>query len=140
MDGGDGIDTLKFQDAATASLATGVANDGGGTDMLTSIENLTGSPYADTLTGDAGSNQLDGLNGADTLDGGGGNDVLVGRLGDDSLTGGAGAQPERRGRLGHRGIHLGDQREPDHRHGLRRRHSDLHREPHGLALRGRPGG
>ena len=88
LDGGGGIDTaVYFYNAAgaTVNLATGMASDGnGGTDTLSNIENVRGSRFADTLTGNGGSNRLDGADGDDTLDGGGGDDTLVGGTGEDS--------------------------------------------------------
>jgi Ca2+-binding RTX toxin-like protein len=62
-------------------------------DTLRGFENLLGSNFADTLTGNIAANRLDGGAGEDTLDGGGGNDTLVGGagVGRDSLDGGAGA-------------------------------------------------
>jgi Ca2+-binding RTX toxin-like protein len=65
----------------TVTLATpGVAQNtiNAGTDTLTSIENLVGSDFNDTLTGDAGANKLEGGVGNDTLNGGLGNDTLDG--------------------------------------------------------------
>lgn len=91
FDGGNGIDIIKFTSAATADLSNFYANDGEGNEPVSGIENLTGSPSADTLTGDAGSNVLDGQNGNDTLDGREGSDTLIGRLGNDFLIGGPGA-------------------------------------------------
>jgi len=46
-------------------------------DVLTGIENLTGSAFADTLTGGAGRDALDGGAGNDSLTGGAGADVFV---------------------------------------------------------------
>jgi len=94
LTGGAGTDTASYSDAAaavtvslavTAAQATGVS-----TDTLAGIENLVGSTFGDTLTGDAGANRLDGGLGNDTLNGGEGDDVLIGGLGDDTLTGGGG--------------------------------------------------
>ncbi len=53
----------------TVSLAIATAQDtiGAGTDTLTNIENLTGSAFDDTLSGDAGDNVLDGGDGTDTV-------------------------------------------------------------------------
>jgi Ca2+-binding RTX toxin-like protein len=71
----------------TVTLATpGVAQNtvNAGTDTLTSIENLVGSDFNDTLTGDAGANVLDGGLGDDTLNGGGGADSLIGGDGNDN--------------------------------------------------------
>lgn len=52
-------------------------------DTLISIENLTGSAYADRLIGNAGSNVINGGAGDDLLDGGAGNDILTGGEGAD---------------------------------------------------------
>ncbi|MCA0400120.1 MAG: hypothetical protein LCH38_04805 [Proteobacteria bacterium] len=71
-----------------------------GSDILNSIESISGSQNGDTFVGfDAddvfyglgGNDQLFGHNGTDTLDGGAGNDTLVGGAGYDSLYGRAGA-------------------------------------------------
>jgi Ca2+-binding RTX toxin-like protein len=81
LDGGAGIDTVEYGSATTGvtvNLATGTASDG---DHLQNIENVIGTIYADTLTGDAGANSLSG---------GDGNDVLIGGAGADHLDGGAG--------------------------------------------------
>ena len=52
----------------TVSLAITTAQNtvGSGTDTLTNIENLTGSNFNDTLTGNAAANILSGLAGNDT--------------------------------------------------------------------------
>ncbi|MFM7464907.1 MAG: beta strand repeat-containing protein [Cyanobium sp.] len=95
-----GSDTVDYSDAMAAvkvSLAlTGAQNTGGsGFDVLISIENIFGSQFSDSLTGDAGNNTLNGGEGFgnDTLDGGLGNDVLNGGLGQDaaSYSGAAGS-------------------------------------------------
>jgi uncharacterized delta-60 repeat protein len=96
LDGAGGTDTVSYQYATagvTVSLATTAAQvtGGSGSDTLLNIERLTGSNYADTLTGNAGNNYLIGGTGNDTLNGGAGDDVLVGGLGADNLTGGTGA-------------------------------------------------
>ena len=44
---------------------------------MISIENLIGSPYQDTLTGDAGDNILEGGSGTDRLEGGPGQDTAA---------------------------------------------------------------
>jgi Ca2+-binding RTX toxin-like protein len=87
LNGGAGIDTASYEDsnaAVTVSLASGSGQ--GGTaqgDVLSSIENLYGSSYDDTLLGNSGANTLSGGAGHDTLKGGGGADVLDGGLGND---------------------------------------------------------
>lgn len=82
IDGGSGNDTLDGSAhgingdtlsyatataAVTASLATGTASGGGGSDTFTSFENLTGSAYDDNLAGNGGANRLDGGTGTDTV-------------------------------------------------------------------------
>jgi Ca2+-binding RTX toxin-like protein len=92
LDGGSGSDTVAYlYDPAGVSvnLTTGLATDGwGNTDTLISLENILGSPYADTLTGDAGPNVIEGGAGSDTLNGMGGSDRYVFRdnWGADTLT------------------------------------------------------
>jgi Ca2+-binding RTX toxin-like protein len=85
LDGGGGVDTAVYGNATsgvTASLVTGLATGGGGSDTFVGIENLTGSAFGDNLAGDAAAN---------VLRGGGGADVLTGGAGADDLFGGAGA-------------------------------------------------
>ncbi|MDZ4325156.1 MAG: VCBS domain-containing protein, partial [Pseudomonas sp.] len=97
LDGSTGNDTVSYQNSSTGvtvdlslgSVAQTSLGDAGG-DKLTGFENLTGSAFADILTGD-GNNILIGLGGNDTLNGGGGDDTLIGGLGQDTLTGGLGA-------------------------------------------------
>jgi Ca2+-binding RTX toxin-like protein len=95
IDGGDGNDTAVYSDSdvgVTVSLATGKGFDGTAEgDTLANVENLTGSPYDDTLIGDDGVNILDGGFGDDTIEGGGGDDILIGFYGHDTLRGGDGS-------------------------------------------------
>jgi Ca2+-binding RTX toxin-like protein len=95
MDGGGGVDEASYASSAAGvnvSLVQGVAGKGGDAegDTLTSIEIVSGSKFADTLTGNAGANILAGMDGDDTLDGGDGIDTLTGGAGADHLWGGAG--------------------------------------------------
>jgi serralysin len=94
LNGGAGIDTASYSDSAEGvevNLATGLGFFGSAEgDTLTGIENLDGSDFDDTLTGNALANRLIGGLGDDTLNGGGGNDLLIGGLGDDTLNGGGG--------------------------------------------------
>lgn len=64
LDGGEGRDTASYADATTAviiDLATATNNKGEATgDTFKSIENVEGSDFADTITGDAGHNLLGG--------------------------------------------------------------------------------
>jgi Ca2+-binding RTX toxin-like protein len=92
LDGGTGNDTASYASATNGvavslALAGVQATGGGGPDQLSSIENLTGSAFGDTLTGNDGANALAGGGGADTLTGGLGADVLSGGEGDDTLFG-----------------------------------------------------
>ena len=94
LNGGDGSDTADYRtsDAAISvdlSLGTNSGGHAAG-DTLTSIENIHGSNFADTLTGDAGQNNLFGNGGVDILSGGDGSDLIRGGSGADSIDGGAG--------------------------------------------------
>ncbi len=81
LDGGIGTDKVSYTDstsAVTVSLVTGATNTGGSAagDVLTNIENLTGSSYNDTLTGDSNNNTILGGLGADIINGGAGTDLV----------------------------------------------------------------
>ena len=60
-------------------------------DIISNIENITGSDYNDWLAGDDNANTLYGLLGNDRLEGGADADTLDGGLGADTLVGGADA-------------------------------------------------
>jgi Ca2+-binding RTX toxin-like protein len=85
LDGGNGFDTASYAEASTGVTVdlgvTGPQRTGEGANKLISIENLTGSAFADTLLGASQRN---------ILTGGAGDDVLVGRGGNDQLEGGEG--------------------------------------------------
>ncbi|WLH02720.1 retention module-containing protein [Pseudomonas beijingensis] len=96
LDGGSGNDTASYAhatSAVTVNLGLLAAQNtlGAGTDTLAGIENLVGSNFNDTLTGDGASNRINGGLGNDVLNGAGGDDVLIGGLGNNTLTGGSGA-------------------------------------------------
>jgi Ca2+-binding RTX toxin-like protein len=99
IDGGAGRDwvaiTGNFPSAAlVVDLAAGTMSGGGfATDsaVLVSIEDVSGTRFADRMSGDAFDNGFFGADGNDTLDGAAGNDNLQGGAGNDSLTGGAGS-------------------------------------------------
>ncbi len=82
MDGGDGIDRVEYwrsSSAVTVNLALGYGLGGEAQgDTYVSIEDVYGSRYDDTITGNGADNLLYGRNGDDTLNGGDGNDDLYG--------------------------------------------------------------
>lgn len=92
LDGGDGTDTADYQDSNTAiviNLGLGAALGGHAAgDTLSSIENIIGSAFNDTIYGDANVNVLTGGAGQDTLAGQDGDDQLFGGDGNDALSGG----------------------------------------------------
>jgi len=94
LDGGDGSDTAVYIGSTagvTIDLDMGTASGGEATgDVLTSIENLLGSDFADNFTGNVENNFFEGNGGDDMLFGGDGDDVLSGGDGDDNLAGDAG--------------------------------------------------
>ena len=85
IDGVSGSDTASYASAGSAVTVTlasqGVQQNtvGAGLDTLNNIDNLLGSAFNDTLTGDGNNNIIDGGSGA-------GNDTLVGGLGTDTVT------------------------------------------------------
>jgi serralysin len=100
MDGGADSDTASYVtsfSAVTINLATGQSSGGDADgDRFISIENLEGSGYQDSLTGDNQDNTLwgrgdddilIGLDGIDSLYGGDGDDRIEGNEGDDNLYG-----------------------------------------------------
>ena len=94
LDGGRGMDTADYSSSTEAVQISldGTAGTGGAAagDMLRNIENLIGSAYGDSLTGDDGDNMITAGAGADRLEGRDGDDVLTGGEGTDTLDGGDG--------------------------------------------------
>jgi len=78
--GGDGIDTVSYSNAlagvAVTINSTGISGDAAG-DILSGIENLIGSEFDDTLTGDASHNVIDGGAGDDIINAGAGVDTIT---------------------------------------------------------------
>jgi len=118
LDGGAGVDTADYSNAAAGVVVNlqqwSTSDDGdGGTDTLTSIENIVGSAFGDDLRGNdgvnviyggAGNDFIRGRSGGDTLYGDEGNDELLGDLGDDVMYGGTGAD-ELKGQDGNDTLH-----------------------------------
>lgn len=94
--GGYGIDEVDYSDSCCAvNVDLGTGQGWGGHahgDTYFGIENIRGSTWNDTLTGDAADNRIDGGRGADLIEGGRGDDDLQGGSGyyNDTLNGGAG--------------------------------------------------
>ena len=90
LDGDAGLDTASYAGSSTAvtvNLSDGTATGGDAEgDTFTSIENLTGSAFDDTLIGDSSDNVLEGGNGADTLDGGASADTASYAASDAAIT------------------------------------------------------
>jgi hypothetical protein len=93
LDGSAGSDTVAFNGTGTSAKTINLADGKVGTTTLVSVENATGSPATDAITGDASANKLDaGGGGADTIRGEGGDDTLTAAGSTDAmLYGGAGA-------------------------------------------------
>jgi len=111
LNGGDGGDTIEggggadvanyYESAAGVTVDLGVAKDADGYvtghtggdaagDRLKGIEDIYGSTYADTLTGDGGENWIWGDDGDDVITGGDDDDRLYGGEGRNIFTGGSG--------------------------------------------------
>ena len=104
LDGGSGFDRVSFFPPGSDTVASGVTvslllqgvaqDTGQGMDTLVGIEALSGTPFNDSLTGDANINWLisadfDAAGGDDQLYGLGGNDLLEVAAGNHILDGGA---------------------------------------------------
>jgi Ca2+-binding RTX toxin-like protein len=101
IDGGAGVNTLSFHRyiplqpqnpyGVTFDLLNPAAREpGGSSPSVINIQNVTGSGYADLISGDSGRNVLKGGAGTDTLYGRGGDDDLYGGSHLNNLFGGAG--------------------------------------------------
>lgn len=92
MDGRGGTDMAMFRNSfeLLIDLREGTAVEERGSDTLENFENLMGSSFADSITGDDGPNAVWGGSGADTLVGADEDDVLIGERGADNVDGGDG--------------------------------------------------
>jgi Ca2+-binding RTX toxin-like protein len=78
--GGLGSDTISYAGSAAVTINLAANSLSGGDaagDVISGIENIVGTSFADVLTGDGNANTLDGGAGLDTLSGGDGNDTYV---------------------------------------------------------------
>ncbi|MFN4153220.1 MAG: Hint domain-containing protein [Paracoccaceae bacterium] len=93
LSGGGGVDTVTYASetaAVNVNLNTGVATGtSSGTDSLSSIENVVGTGFNDTITGSNDANLIEGGAGNDYIDAGAGNDTVYGGVGDDTIIGGS---------------------------------------------------
>lgn len=93
--GSAGVDWADYSSApgAVAAYLKRPDNNSGDAegDSYSSIENLLGSAFGDTLTGSGGANVLDGGASKDLLNGSRGDDTLIGGEGKDRLKGSDGA-------------------------------------------------
>ena len=97
INGGGGVDTVEYNfvgSGVIVNLTTGLSSGGGGNDIISNIESISGSVFDDTLVGNDLDNVLDGGNGSDTFDGGKGSDILIAGgstdQGENHLNGGMG--------------------------------------------------
>ena len=96
VDGGAGTNTVDYASAGAGgvgvqvNLVTGTAS-GDGNDTLAGIQNVIGSSFADSITGDDNANVLSGRGGSDHIQGKAGDDNIQGKAGNDQLAGGSGA-------------------------------------------------
>ncbi len=102
LDGGAGVyvgatDSGDYADYAiagapvTVNLTTGQATGATiGTDTITNVESIDGSPFADTLTANSLDNQIIGGDGDDVMSSGAGNDNMQGDTGADTYDTGPG--------------------------------------------------
>ena len=90
LDGGSGIDTVSYAAstaAVTVNFLSGVASGGDAAgDIFAGLENIVGSNFNDTLTGNYGNNRLDGGLGTDKMIGGYGDDTYVVNAAKEKIT------------------------------------------------------
>ena len=98
LNGDDGADTADYNASNAAVTINRQADTASGGhaqgDSLNGIENVIGSAFNDTLTGNTDANQLFGGAGIDTINGGDGVDLIDGGTGDDNLNGGIGGDAD----------------------------------------------
>lgn len=94
LNGSAGRDTVTYLDAefgVRADLSNGQRQDTGWSyDLISNVENLSGSTFDDVLLGNAEANEISGGDGADKLRGEAGDDLLLGGAGTDYLHAGDG--------------------------------------------------
>lgn len=85
--GGDTVSYASSSAGVTVNLTINPQVSGGDADgdVISGFENVIGSAFDDTITGDGSANVIEGGDGADTLTGGGGADTLTGGGGADTF-------------------------------------------------------
>lgn len=92
ISGGNGSDTISYVNSASAvtiNLSTNSISGGdAANDTISSIENIIGSAFNDSLTGNSSANTINGGSGNDSLSGGVGSDLYIYNLnsGTDTIT------------------------------------------------------
>ncbi|GGA31610.1 hypothetical protein [Okeania sp. KiyG1] len=91
LDGGNDNDTTSYRrdpDAVNVNLEQNQANDGfGGTDQILNTENVIGSDFNDTVTGDQKDNIIHSGTGNDIIEARDGEDIIFGEEGKDHIKG-----------------------------------------------------
>jgi Ca2+-binding RTX toxin-like protein len=94
MDGGAGNDTVSYVGSSsrvTVNLGNNYVTGGDAfRDKILNFENVIGSSFDDTLSGNSGANRIDGGEGNDTISAATGNDTVNAGDGNDSVRGGGG--------------------------------------------------
>ena len=95
--GGEGVDTVDYSSetaAVTVNLVTGSGTGStAGTDILSQIENVTATGFADNVTGNDADNLIDAGAGDDTITTGSGDDTVLGGAGNDLIDAGVTVLP-----------------------------------------------
>ncbi|SDE30695.1 calcium-binding protein [Desulfuromonas thiophila] len=86
VDGGDGTSDILDASGALAGVTIDLSD---GSDAFSAFENIIGSDYADSLTGDASDNNIQAGGGDDLITAGSGDDTIAAGSGDDTIIMGA---------------------------------------------------
>jgi Ca2+-binding RTX toxin-like protein len=92
LDGGTGSDTIDYSVGYTAGVTVNLAGGAASDDAVvaTTFENVIGTEFGDSITGDSGSNTLKSRKGKDSVRGGSGDDTIKAGAGNDVARGGSG--------------------------------------------------
>lgn len=87
---GNTINYSAQSGGVTVDLTGGTAVKPGGTDTISAISNVIGTPFADDISGDGHANFISAGAGSDTVSAGAGRDIILGGTGTNSIDGGTG--------------------------------------------------